>query len=88
MDDAKVERIRDAHPPNNRKELRSFLGLASYYRRFIKGFAKIGHLLTAMTSQSSKFAWTEEMQSAFDSLKKALITAPVLAYLIIANHSW
>ena len=56
----------------SRKDLRSFLGLASYYRRFIKGFARIALPLTEKTSNNVEFTWTEEMQAAFDTLKEAL----------------
>ena len=67
-------------PPQNVKELRRFLGLASYYRRFIKQFAKIAHPLHALTCKGAEFAWTEECQIAFDNLKGKLVTAPVLAF--------
>ena len=78
--DAKIERIRDALSPTNRKELRSFLGWVSYYRRFIKGFAKIASPLTEKTSENVEFSWSEEMQAAFEALKKSLTTPPVLIY--------
>ena len=79
-DDVKVERIKNALPPRTRKELRSFLGLASYYRRFIRGFARIALPLTEKTSNNVDFTWTEEMQKSFGTLKEALCTAPVLVY--------
>lgn len=75
-----INRIRNASPSTNRKDLRSFSGLSSYYRNFIKGFAKIAHSLTEKTSESVKFEWTEDMDKAFESLKTALTTAPVLIY--------
>ena len=80
VDGVKVERIRNAHPPTTRKELRSFLGLASYYRRFIKSFAKIAGPLTEKTSESITYEWTDEMQMAFEELKESLTKPPVLVY--------
>ena len=76
----KISKIKEASPPTTRKELRSFLGLASYYRRFIPSFENILKPLNAKTSEKVSFVWTEEMQKFFDCLKQKLITAPVLAY--------
>ena len=72
--------MRDAILPTTRKELRSFLGLASYYRRFIPGFARIARPLNNKTSDNVKFVWSEDMQTAFEELKVRLTSAPVLAY--------
>ena len=66
--------------PSNLKELRQFLGLASYYRRFIKGFASIGQPLHQLTKKDVPFHWTDQCQIAFEGLKKCLTEAPVLAY--------
>ncbi|PIK59004.1 putative thy-1 membrane glycoprotein isoform X1 [Apostichopus japonicus] len=78
--------------PRNAKEVRSFLGLAGYYRRFIKGFSKIAgplyDLVGATTKKSGKevtpkqnsFQWLSKQQEAFEKLKKSLTTAPVLSY--------
>ena len=66
--------------PTNLKEVRQFVGLASYYRRFIRGFAKIAHSLHALTKKGVTFEWTEECQEAFQALKERLTTAPVLCY--------
>ena len=66
--------------PKNIKEVRQFLGLASYYRRFINGFARIAHPLHQLTRKDVPFAWTAECQAALDALKTSLVTAPVLAY--------
>ncbi len=76
----KVQKVRDAQSPGDAKELRPFLGLSSYYRRFIKGFAKIASPLSEKTLEKVDFEWMSEMQQAFETLKQALITAPVLAY--------
>lgn len=66
LDIVKVERIQNAHVPRTRKELRCFLGIASYYRRFIKGFSEIAAPLSEMTSDAKDFAWTEDMHVAFE----------------------
>ncbi len=65
FDDQKVEKVRDAIPPTTRKGLRSFLGLPSYYRKFISRFAKIAKPLNEKTSDKVEFVWSEELQGAF-----------------------
>ncbi len=79
-DEDNVQKIRDAKPPGDAKKVRYFLGSASYYRRFIKGFAKIVSPLSEKTLEKLDSEWTNEMQGAFETLKQALITASVLAY--------
>ena len=64
--------------PQTVKEVRSFLGLAGYYRRFIENFSKIAKPLTSLLEKNVAFVWTDERQMAFDELKKRLTTAPVL----------
>ena len=61
-------------------EVRSFLGTASYHWKYIQGFADIASPLTNLTKKNQKFVWTEKCQHAFERLKEALVTAPVLAY--------
>ncbi|GKG01315.1 hypothetical protein Tco_0306020, partial [Tanacetum coccineum] len=61
--------------------VRSFLGLAGYYRRFIKYFSKIAKPLTVLTLKSRTFDWGEEQENAFQTLKDKLCNAPVLALL-------
>ena len=58
----------------------SFLGLANYYRRFIKGFSEIASPRNALTKKGVKFLWSESCAVAFDRLKCALISAPVLVF--------
>jgi hypothetical protein len=60
-------------------EIRSFLGLAGYYRRFIEVFSKIVKPLTSLLEKDKKFVWLEACQNSFDELRKRLTTAPVLA---------
>ena len=62
------------------KQVRAFLGLVGYYRKFIKGFAKIAKPLTLLTRQQVKFDWTPEHQTAFLHLKEAIVQAPILHY--------
>lgn len=57
-----------------------FRGLCNYYRRFIKGFAKIASPLNKLTSKHAQFKWNADCQTAFETLKRALVSAPVLAY--------
>ena len=62
------------------KELRQFLGLASYYRRFVKGFASIAAPLNHLLEKGKPWEWTKVCEHAFSSLKKMLTTSPILAY--------
>ena len=68
------------NPPATLKQVRTFLGLVGYNRKFIKGFAKIAKLLTLLTRQQVKFNWTPEHQAAFMHLKDAIVQAPILHY--------
>jgi hypothetical protein len=65
-------------PPANALEIRSFLGLAGYYRRFIKDFSKIAKPMTMLLEKNKNFDWTDECQVSFEELKKRLTSAPVL----------
>ena len=78
----KVEAIRDWPTPRCVRDVRAFYGLASYYRRFVKGFATIAEPLTRLTRKQVKFEWTEDAQGAFDALKRALMEATSLAFPI------
>ena len=66
--------------PKNVKEVRSFLGLCSYYRKFIFHFANIARPLHKLTEKNQSFVWTEECQMAFENFKQALTNTPILAY--------
>ena len=77
---AKTEAIRAMHPPVNPKQVRAFLGLVGYYRKFIKNFAKIAKPLTMLTRMDVKFEWKGTHQYAFMKLKEAIIQEPILQY--------
>ncbi|XP_016168626.1 uncharacterized protein LOC107611185 [Arachis ipaensis] len=64
--------------PTSITEIRSFLGLAGYYRRFIKGFSQIALLLTKLTCKDAPFVWTPECEESFQALKQKLTTASML----------
>ena len=78
VDPAKIEAIVSWKLPSNVTEVRSFLGLAGYYRRFVKGFFVIASTLTKLLWKWVKFEWDDKCQSSFDQLKKILVEAPVL----------
>ena len=77
---AKTEAIKAMHRPVNPKQVRAFLGLVGYYRKFIKNFAKIVKPLTMLTHTDVKFEWKETHRCAFMKLKDAIIKAPILRY--------
>ena len=82
VDPKKMQSVKAWPVPTKEKEVRSFLGLASYYRRFIPGFATLAAPLHGLTKKDANFPleWTKECQQGFDKLKLALTTAPVLSY--------
>ena len=77
---AKTEAIKVMHPPVNPKQVRAFLRLVGYYRKFIRNFAKIAKLLTMLTRMDIKFEWKDIRQDAFMKLKEAIIQTPILRY--------
>ncbi|GJU73268.1 putative reverse transcriptase domain-containing protein [Tanacetum coccineum] len=79
VDPAKVEAIRNWSAPTTPKEVRQFLGLAGYYRRFIEGFSLISKPLTKLTEKNKKYEWGTEEDEAFQTLKQKLCSAPILA---------
>ncbi|XP_073139003.1 uncharacterized protein [Henckelia pumila] len=79
VDPSKVQAVKEWSVPKNASEICSFLGLAGYYRKFIKGFSSIVVPLIALTKKNAKFIWNPECQESFDVLKEALTMAPVLA---------
>ncbi|GJT27613.1 putative reverse transcriptase domain-containing protein [Tanacetum coccineum] len=79
VDPSKIEVVKNWKAPRTLTEVRSFLGLAGYYRRFIENFSKIAKSLTILTQKSKTFEWGEEQELAFQTLKDKLCNAPVLA---------
>ena len=80
MDPEKVQAVQEWPRPTNTTEVKRYLGLCSYYRRFIKGFADIAQPLHQCTEKMQPFNWTPEAEQAFLRLKQALTEAPVLGY--------
>ncbi|GJZ62653.1 putative reverse transcriptase domain-containing protein [Tanacetum coccineum] len=81
VDPSKIEAVKNWKAPRTPTEVRSFLGLAGYYRRFIENFSKIAKSLTILTQKCKTFDWGEEQENAFQTLKDRLCNAPVLALL-------
>ena len=79
-DPQKVEAVVNWRTPKSVKDVRSFAGLAGYYRKFISGFSAIAAPMIALTRKNARFVWTEECEVAFQTLKDALVEAPVLSY--------
>ncbi|GKA23317.1 putative reverse transcriptase domain-containing protein [Tanacetum coccineum] len=79
VDPSKIEAVKNWKAPRTPTEVRSFLGLAGYYRRFIENFSKIAKSLTILTQKGKVFDWGEEQELAFQTLKDKLCNAPVLA---------
>ena len=78
VDESKIAAIQHWSPPSSVKQLRGFLGLASYYHKFIKGFAMLAAPLTDLLKKDT-FQWIEKTQQAFLTFKIALTQAPILA---------
>src|SRR5262249_6148095 len=79
VDPKKVEAVASWPRPQNVTEIRSFLGMVGYYRRFVKDFSKIALPLTKLTRKQVKYQWDDACEESFQKLKECLTTAPVLA---------
>ena len=73
-------------PPRNVTEVHSFLGLASYYRRFVNGFSMTPALMTRLLQKNVRFEWSEKCQASFEKLKAFLTEAPVLTQLTYSKE--
>ena len=78
VDPGKVDAVSNWRRPTTVTEIRSFLGLVGYYRRFIEGFYKIALPLTSLTQKGVKFEWSDDCERSFQELKNRLVTAPIL----------
>jgi ribonuclease HI len=79
VDPSKVQEVMDWKPPTSVHQIRSFLGLAGYYRRFIPDFSRIAKPMTELLKKGVKFSWDQKCEDAFHILRNHLTTAPVLA---------
>lgn len=79
-DPEKIESVQNWPIPKNAREIKSFLGLCSYYRKFVKGFADKARPLHQACEKGTRFVWTENCQTAFNTLKEALTSPPILVY--------
>lgn len=80
MDPAKVAAVLDWHTPKSAHDIQVFLGLSNFYRRFVKNYSKIAKPLTSLLRKNTKFIWSRAAQKAFDDLKSALSSGPVLRH--------
>ena len=78
MDPEKVEAMMSSERPKSVFEIRSFLGLARYYRRFIEDFSRLAAPMTRLTQKEVKFDWDDRCEEAFQEFKRRLTTAPIL----------
>jgi hypothetical protein len=79
-DNRKVEAIQNFPKPNTVRQLKSFLGFAGYYRRFVPHFSKIAAPLHKLLKKDANFAWGEAQEVAFRTLKQRLVSKPILQY--------
>ena len=79
-DPRKLQAVRDYPAPIDLKSLRSFLGLCSYYRRFVPGFSKVAAPLHALTRKDVDYVWAQDCKDSFDKLRVLLASAPLLSY--------
>ena len=78
VDPSKIDAIKEWPTPKNVIEVRSFMGLVGFYRRFIEGFSRIAHPITSLQRKGVKFKWTPRCGESFQKLKELLMRAPIL----------
>ena len=79
VDPKKTDVIRNWPRPLTPSDIRSFLGLAGYYRRFVEGFSSLASPMTKLTQKKAKFVWSDECEESFQTLKERLVSAPILS---------
>jgi len=82
MDESKIQTIQEWPTPHRVKDIQSFLGFANFYRRFINNYAEVTSSLTRLTRKNEPWTWTTDYQAAFDNLKEAFTTAPILGWTL------
>ncbi|KAJ3707978.1 hypothetical protein LUZ61_011683 [Rhynchospora tenuis] len=87
VDPDKIKAVMEWSPPKTVTEVRSFLGLAGYYRRFVPDFAKMARPLTKLLQKDVKYEWGEAQERSFQELKNRLVTAPILA-MPVSGHEY
>ena len=87
VDEEKIKAVREWKPPQNVSQVRSFLGLAGFYRQFVKDFSSIAAPINQLTKKDIPFYWGEAQENAFEELKKRLTSAPLLALPDFGRHS-
>jgi hypothetical protein len=80
IDPSKVDTVKNWTVPKTVKDVQAFLVFANFYRRFIRGFSELASPLTRLTRKDILFGWTPEAQAAFNALKEAFTTAPILTH--------
>ena len=78
VDPAKVKDVEEWQAPTTQTQVRAFLGLAGYYRKFVEGFSSIARPMTQLLKKDKKFEWTDKCEASFQELKRRLISAPIL----------
>ncbi|KAK1650209.1 hypothetical protein QYE76_068014 [Lolium multiflorum] len=78
VDPAKIKTVEEWKAPTTQTEVRAFLGLAGYYRRFVEGFSSLARPMTQLLKKDRKFEWTDKCEESFQQLKLRLTTAPIL----------
>ncbi|KMQ85704.1 krab-a domain-containing protein [Lasius niger] len=79
-DPEKISTVKDWPVPQTKKQVCSFLGFCSYYKKFVKGFSLVAKPLFSLTENLTKFVWTEQCEAAFKELKKRLVSSPILSF--------
>jgi hypothetical protein len=86
MDPAKIEKVKEWPVPKTKKEVQEFMGLCNYYRKFVKNYANIAHSIYDLVKKDCEIIFTPERLEAFEKLKEALCTGPILEYPIFDDR--